>query len=210
MALTISVFSDVICPWCYLGKRRLEHALDQLGSRESTAIEWLPFELNPDMPTEGMERSVYRARKFGAERSADLDAQMIALGHAEGITFAFGRMQRTPNTRKCHMLMAAARQQGGAHVLAEALFRAYFEDGRDVGDEDVLMGLANAAGLDQEQVAAALSNDELRSLIISVEAQAGEMQISGVPFFIVDRKTAVPGAQTAEQWIAMLQEKQNA
>ena len=105
--------------------------------------------------------------------------------------------------------MAAARRQDGAHVLSEALFRAYFDDGRDVGDGDVLVDLASAAGLDQEQVAAALSSEELRSIIISVEAQAAEMQISGVPFFIVNKEAAVSGAQSVEQWVAMLKEQQN-
>ncbi len=134
MPLTISVFSDVICPWCYVGKRRLERALDRLGQRESTTIEWLPFELNPDMPAHGMARALYRARKFGAERAAQLDAQMAELGAQEGIGFAFERMTRTPSTRRAHMLIAAAAQHGRADPVVDALFRAYFEEGRDVGD----------------------------------------------------------------------------
>ena len=204
MPLTISVFSDVICPWCYLGKRRLEHALDQLGLHEITKVEWLPFELNPDMPAEGIKRSVYRARKFGAERSAELDAQMTELGREVGISFAFDRMRRTPNTRKAHVLIAAARQQGGGGALMEALFRAYFEEGRDIGDEAVLLDVADGAGLDRQPALAALNSDELRALIMSVEAQAAEMQISGVPFFIVDQQWAVSGAQSAEQWVKAL------
>lgn len=204
MALTISVFSDVICPWCFLGKRRLEHALDQLGLREATTVEWLPFELNPDMPASGMERSVYRARKFGAERSAELDAQMTELGREEGISFAFHDMQRTPNTRKAHMLIAAARQQGRGAALVEALFRAYFEEGRDVGDETVLLDVAAGVGLDRQAALASLNSDELRTLIVNVEAQAAELQIGGVPFFIVDQQWAVSGAQTTEQWVKAL------
>ncbi|GJE44922.1 DsbA family oxidoreductase [Methylobacterium soli] len=210
MSLTISVFSDVICPWCDLGKRRLERALDQLGLRESTTVEWLPFELNPDMPAEGVERSVYRARKFGAERSAELDRQMTELGREEGISFAFDRMLRTPNTRKAYMLIAAARQQGRGGALVEALFRAYFEEGRDVGDEEVLLDLTTQIGLDRSQALAALASDELRALIVSAEAQAAEMQISGVPFFIVDQQWAVSGAQPSEQWVALIRERQNA
>ncbi|WP_336491229.1 DsbA family oxidoreductase [Methylobacterium nigriterrae] len=208
MRLTISVFSDVICPWCYLGKRRLERALDQLGLGESTTVEWLPFELNPDMPAEGIERFIYRARKFGAERSADLDAQMTELGRAEGIAFAFDRMPRTPNTRKAHMLIAAARQQGRGDALVEALFRAYFEEGRDVGEEKVLLDVAEEVGLDRQAALAALGSLELRALIVSVEAQAAEMQISGVPFFIVDQQWAVSGAQTAQQWVAAFRQRQ--
>src|SRR3954471_3608088 len=124
MSLTISVFSDVICPWCLIGKRRLERALDQLGIRHSTTIEWLPFELNPSMPPEGMERDKYRAQKFGAERAALLDAQLRNLGAAEGVSFGFDRMQRTPNTRRAHMLIAYAGRQGKADAIVEALFRA--------------------------------------------------------------------------------------
>jgi predicted DsbA family dithiol-disulfide isomerase len=210
MSLMISVFSDVICPWCYLGKRRLERALDQLGLRESATVEWLPFELNPEMPAEGVERSVYRARKFGAERSAELDKQMTELGREEGINFAFDRMQRTPNTRKAHMLITAARQEGRTDSLAEALFRVYFEVGRDVGDEEVLLDLATQVGLDRSQAQAALNSDELRARIMRVEAQAAEMQISGVPFFIVDQQWAVSGAQPSEQWVALIRERQNA
>ena len=210
MALTISVFSDVICPWCFLGKRRLEHALDQLGLRETTTVEWLPFELNPDMPAEGIERSVYRARKFGAERSAELDGQMTELGSREGINFAFARMQRTPSTRKAHMLIAAAQQQGSGDALMEALFRDYFEEGRDVGDEAILLDVAEGVGLDRQAALAALKNDDLRSFILSVEARAAEMQIGGVPFFIVDHRWALSGAQSAEQWVALIRQRQNA
>ncbi|MBP27816.1 MAG: disulfide bond formation protein DsbA [Methylobacterium sp.] len=208
MALTVSVFSDVICPWCFLGKRRLEHALHQLELRETTTVEWLPFELNPDMPAEGIERSVYRARKFGAERSAELDAQMTELGGREGISFAFGSMQRTPNTRKAHMLIAAARQHGRGDALVEALFRAYFEQGRDVGDAAVLLDLAEGVGLNRQVALTALKSEELRSHIMSVEAQAAKMQIGGVPFFIVDHQWAVSGAQSAEQWIALIRQRQ--
>ncbi len=146
MPPTISVFSDVICPWCYVGKRRLERALDQLGLRGSATIEWLPFELNPDMPADGMERALYRARKFGAERSERLDAQMAELGRQEGIGFAFDRMTRTPSTRRAHMLIAAAGRHARADPVVDALFRAYFEEGRDVGDPEVLREIGLAAG----------------------------------------------------------------
>lgn len=205
MALTISVFSDAICPWCFLGKRRLEYALDQLGLRETTTVDWLPFELNPDMPAEGIERSVYRAQKFGAERSIELDAQMTELGRKEGISFVLHDMQRTPNTQKAHILIAAAKQQGSGDALVEALFRAYFEQARDVGDKTVLLDVAAGVGVDRQAALAALNSDELRTLIVNVEAQAAAMQIGGVPFFIVDQKWAFSSAQTTEQWIKALQ-----
>ncbi len=204
MPLTISVFSDVICPWCYVGKRRLERALDQLDLRESTAIAWLPFELNPTMPADGIERALYRARKFGAERSAQLDAQMAELGRQEGIAFAFERMTRTPSTRRAHMLIAAAGQHGRADPVVDALFRTYFEEGRDVGDPGVLREIGLGAGLEREIVEDALGNEQLRTLVESIERQAAEMQVAGVPFFIVDRQWAVSGAQPTEQWVEAL------
>ncbi|ACL56574.1 DSBA oxidoreductase [Methylobacterium nodulans ORS 2060] len=209
MPLTIAVFSDVICPWCYLGKRRLERALDQLGLRETAAVEWLPFELNPDMPAEGMERALYRARKFGAERSAQLDAQMAELGRQDGISFAFERMTRTPNTRRAHMLIAAGMHVGRADPVVGALFRAYFEEGRDIGDSDVLLDIGVAAGLDRDLVVEALCSEKLTQLVENIEQQAAQMQVTGVPFFIVDRKWAVSGAQPTEQWVEMIQNRQN-
>ncbi|MGF3021655.1 DsbA family oxidoreductase [Methylobacterium aquaticum] len=208
MPLTISVFSDVICPWCYVGKRRLERALDQLGQRASTTIEWLPFELNPGMPEGGMARADYRARKFGAERAAELDVQMAELGAQEGIAFVFERMMRTPSTRRAHMLIAAASQHGRADPVVDALFRAYFEEGRDVGDPEVLREIGVAAGLERAVVDDALGSEPLRALVESIERQAGEMQVAGVPFFIVDRKWAVSGAQPTEQWVGALQTRQ--
>lgn len=206
MSLTIAVFSDVVCPWCYVGKRRLERALDELGLRASTRIEWLPFELNPDMPEDGVERSAYRERKFGAARSAQLDRQMTELGLGEGLAFALDRIARTPNTRRAHMLIAEAARNNIADAVVEALFRAYFEDGRDIGDPATLIAIAAGAGLATEVAQGALASDALRQEVIAREASAGEMQIGGVPFFIIDRKWAVSGAQPTEAWVKALSE----
>jgi predicted DsbA family dithiol-disulfide isomerase len=204
--MDIAIFSDVICPWCYIGKRRLERALDELGLAGRVAVEWLPFELNPDMPREGMARADYRARKFGAERAAALDANIRAVGAEEGIGFAFDRQARTPNTRAAHMLIAHAsgRGQGGAAV--DALFRAYFEEGRDIGAEAVLLAVAEEAGLDRDETAAALEDEAVRRTVVAAEGRAGALGVSGVPFFIVDRAFAVSGAQPAEAWVEALQE----
>jgi predicted DsbA family dithiol-disulfide isomerase len=207
MPLTIAVFSDVICPWCYVGKRRLERALDQLEIRSTTSVQWLPFELNPDLPEPGIERAVYRARKFGAERSAQLDQQMRALGEEEGISFAFDRMLRTPNTRRAHMLIAQATQDGRGDQLADSLFRAYFEDARDIGDADILMEIAAASGIEREIARRAMESDELRQHVVSLEQRASELRIFGVPFFIIDEEWAVSGAQATEQWVLALREK---
>ena len=202
--LTIAVFSDVICPWCYLGKRRLESALDRLGLRETTTITWLPFELNPAMPPEGMARMDYREQKFGLAKAVQLDAQMTALGEAEGVAFAFGRMTRTPSTRRAHKLIAHATRMGNADPVVEALFRAYFEEARDIGDTDVLAEIATAAGLEREAAFAAMEDELLDSQVADLEAEASQSGISGVPFFIIDGKWAISGAQGPEQWVEAL------
>ncbi len=201
---TISVFSDVICPWCYLGKRRLERGLEALGLAGTLGIRWLPFELNPDMPEAGVPRSEYRARKFGAQRSADLDARMEALGREDGVTFAFDRMQRTPNTRRAHMLIAHAAAEGRGDGIVEALFRAYFEEARDIGDPEVLAEIGAAQGLSTEAARAALGDDVLRETVVLLESRASEIGIGGVPFFILEGGQVVSGAQSSQDWEILL------
>jgi predicted DsbA family dithiol-disulfide isomerase len=203
---TISVFSDVICPWCYLGKRRLERALTDLGLTGAPTIRWLPFELNPDMPQAGMPRAEYRARKFGAQRSAELDARMEALGREDGVAFAFNRMQRTPNTRRAHMLIAHATDEGFGDAVVEALFRAYFEEARDIGDPEVLAEIAAAQGLAGEGVRAALDNEVLRDRVVLLERRAAEIGIGGVPFFILESGQVVSGAQSSKDWEGLLRD----
>ena len=205
--LKIQVFSDVICPWCLVGKRRLERALDELGLRAGTAITWLPFELNPDMPEGGMPRAEYRARKFGPERAASLDADMIRLGREDGIAFRFDRQARTPSTRLAHIALAYAAAHDRQNELKEALMTAYFEGGADVGDPAVLIDLAAGIGLDRDAVTAALADPTLRRQVVATEARAAELGIGGVPFFIVDEAWAMSGAQPSEAWVAALREK---
>jgi predicted DsbA family dithiol-disulfide isomerase len=157
------------------------------------------------MPPEGMARADYRARKFGAERAAALDANIQSVGEEEGIGFAFERQRRTPNTRLAHMLIAHASGQGRGGAVVDALFRAYFEAGRDIGDEAVLLDVAAGAGLGRDEAAAALRDDEVRRTVVLAEGRAGELGISGVPFFIVERAFAISGAQPADAWIETLQ-----
>lgn len=206
--LTIAVVSDVICPWCYLGKRRLERALAELD--QPAEIQWLPYELNPDMPPEGMERASYREQKFGAARAAQFDAQLTALGQEEGVPFAFERQARTPNTRRAHQLIAFAASEGKADAVVEGLFKAYFEDGRDIGSEETLSEVAAEAGLDRGVALAAIRDEGLRAYVADLEGQAASLGIQGVPFFIVDQSWALSGAQPAEQWIAAIRERSGA
>ena len=191
--LTIEVVSDVVCPWCYIGKRRLEKALALLGGEAQVSVRYLPFQLNPEMPQGGMPRAEYRKAKFGSlERSRQLDARLAAEGRGEGIEFAFERMARTPNTIAAHRLIDLAQRQGQGQKVVEELFRAYFEEGKDVGDPKVLDEIAKRGGVsgwpqeaDAKEVAA-------------LEGEMRGLGISAVPTFIFDRKLGVSGAHPPE------------
>jgi len=198
--LPITVYSDVICPWCYVGKRRLEAALAGPGMPGQIAFAWRPFELNPDMPAEGIERKVYRARKFGEARSAELDVQMARTGREVGIEFAFDRMQRTPSTRLAHRLIWEADRQNRQDAVVERLFRGYFEEGLDIGRADVLENVAVEAGLERDAVDRALTSPDSLEAVTKLEQQGYGMGIQGVPFFILLSKYGISGAQPPEFW----------
>ena len=193
--MKLEVASDVICPWCYIGKRRLEKALQLLGSAD-IEIRWLPFQLNPDMPKEGVPRAQYRKAKFGSlERSRQLDARVIAEGRSEGIEFAFERIERTPNTSAAHQLIAMAPDQ---NKVVDALFRAYFEEAKDIGDPKVLAAIAAQCGVPGWP---AQARD-----VSALEGEVREMGISAVPTFIFERKSGVSGAYPAETLAAAIRE----
>src|SRR5262249_55019338 len=146
MVLHADVISDVICPWCYIGKRRLEKAVAALDGRHEVRVRWLPFQLNPRMPTEGVSRREYRTKKVGSwERSQELDARVAAAGEADGIHFAFDRIERTPNTLDAHRLIWLAERQGVQDSVVEALFRAYFTEGRDISSRQPLLDVVAEA-----------------------------------------------------------------
>src|SRR3954451_16578024 len=193
--LTIDVVSDVICPWWFIGKRRLEKAL---GDR-AASVRWHPFQLNPDMPREGIDRKSYRIRKFGSwERSQELDARVAAAGRGEGIAFRFDRMARTPNTLDAHRTIWLAGERGVQDAVVEALFLAYFTDGRDLSDRATLAEVAAGAGLDRAEVGELLEGDKGLDPLRAGEEQARRLGVSGVPFFIVNGRVAVSGAQPPE------------
>jgi predicted DsbA family dithiol-disulfide isomerase len=198
--LSIIVYSDVICPWCYVGKRRLEAALASPGMPKQVNFSWRPFELNPDMPAEGVERKVYRAQKFGEARSAELDVRMAETGREVGIDFAFDRMRRTPNTRLAHRLIWEAERQSRQDAIVDRLFRAYFEEGLDIGSAAVLESLAAEAGLDADGVEAALGGADSLDAVTKLEQQGYAMGIQGVPFFVLLAKYGISGAQPPQFW----------
>ena len=198
--LSIVVYSDVICPWCYVGKRRLETALEAPDAPAQVTFAWRPFELNPDMPAAGIERKVYRARKFGEARSAELDRNMTEIGREIGIGFAFDRQQRTPNTRLAHRLIWEAGRQGHQDAIVTRLFQAYFEEGLDIGSPEVLSALGSEAGLHAAGVGQALNDGDSLEAVMDLEQQGRRMGIEGVPFFVLLGKYGVSGAQPPEYW----------
>ena len=198
--LGIIVYSDVICPWCFVGKRRLEAALNAGALSQPVELAWRPFELNPSMPADGVERHVYRDAKFGAARSAELDRTMAATGRELGIAFAFDRIARTPNTRLAHRLIWEAGRQGRQDAMVERLFHGYFEQGLDIGARPQLESLARECDLAADGVEAALSDTASLDAVVSLEQQGHSLGIEGVPFFIVAQTYAVSGAQPADFW----------
>jgi len=200
-SLEIEIVSDVICPWCYIGKRRLEKALSLIGDGISPTLTWRPFQLNPDMPEGGMARADYRRRKFGSvERGAQLDARVAAEGRAEGIAFAFDRIERTPNTSAAHRLIELAQREGKGQGVVDALFRAYFEEARDIGDAAVLQSIAEANG-----VAGWPAKADAQGVAALEETMRG-FGISAVPTFIFARKLGVSGAHPPESLAQAMQE----
>jgi predicted DsbA family dithiol-disulfide isomerase len=203
----LTIVSDVICPWCFVAKKNLEKALELAGDDLALKITWRPFELNPGMPKEGLNRSAYRSKKFGSwEQSQNLDAQVASAGKLAGITFHHDLMERTPNTFNAHRLIWFAGEEGMQDAVVEALFRAYFVEGRDVGDTKVLAEIAKQAGLSATVVTAFLEGtagtDEVR-----LEAETAKMGgINGVPTFILDGEELFSGAMKPEDMAARLRE----
>lgn len=192
MRIRATVVSDFICPWCYIGKRRLLAAVDSLPAGIAVQIHWRPFELNPDMPPEGIDRRTYRTRKFGSwERSLKLDAQVVEAARNDAIAFNYDRVARTPNTRAAHRLVWLAQHAGDATPLVEAIFRAYFTDGLDIGRPEVLTQTAGAIGYEADQVAAYLATADGSGAVRDLEAQAAAGGIDGVPFVLIERETLV-------------------
>jgi predicted DsbA family dithiol-disulfide isomerase len=203
----LTIVSDVICPWCFVAKKNLEKALELAGTDFVVKITWRPFELNPGMPKEGLNRREYRSKKFGSwEKSQNLDAQVATAGKLAGITFHHDLMERTPNTFNAHRLIWLACEEGVQDAVVEALFRAYFVDGRDVGATKVLAQIAKQAGLSDTVVAAFLEGTAGTDEVL-LEAETAKMGgISGVPTFILDGEELFSGAMKPEHMAARLRE----
>src|ERR1700731_2176115 len=204
-ALAIEVISDAICPWCWVAKRRLDRAIAALAPDITASVTWRPFELNPEMPKAGVDRRAYRSAKFGSwQRSQVLDAQVAAAGRSEGLVFNHDKMERTPNTVDAHRLILLAGQQGKQDVVVEGLFAAYFDEGRDVGDPNVLADVGASAGLNRAKVLAVLVSDEGQAEVRSELQRAENLCMSGVPTVLANGVPLFSGAIRAELMEAAL------
>jgi len=198
--LSLAIVSDIACPWCFVGKARLETALAQHGLADRFAITWLPYELNPDMPVAGMDRTQYLDAKFGPGRRKEIEVRLSEAALESGVTFNWGKVTKSVNTRLAHMLVAAASTVQRGSEMKAALFKAYWQDGRDVGDVETLVAIAVEQGFDEQAARDQLASDELRDTVIGLENRMREIGVDGVPFFIVDGKLALSGAQPPDVW----------
>lgn len=205
-AVKLDILSDPICPWCYIGKTHLDKALAEVPDHPFV-IEWHPFQLNPDMPREGMDRREYLERKFGGKEGA-VKAYAPVVEHAEkaGLTINFEAMQRTPNTLDAHRLIHWAGVEGKQTQVVDALFKAYFVDARDIGDHAVLADVAQEAGMEANVAARLLEGDSDVQAIRDRDAHSRKMGVSSVPTFIVANQHAVPGAQPPELWKQVIED----
>ena len=202
----LDILSDPICPWCYIGKTTLFRALEQVGDHPFT-IEWHPFQLNPDMPPEGMDRRAYLEAKFGGKEGA-VRAYAPVVQHAEaaGLKIDFEAMDRTPNTLDAHRLIHWAGIEQRQTFVVDLLFRAYFVEGRDIGNPEVLCDIADTAEMDAAVVGKLLASDADADDIRKRDAHSREMGVNSVPTFIVANQHAVPGAQPVERWVQVIEE----
>ena len=196
--LSIEIVLDLVCPWCYLGTRRLMRTLRRRPDLLFD-LTWRPFLLNPDMPRLGMARPDYIVRKFGGEeRARRLYASITEIGRAEGIQFRFDRIRRTPSSIDGHRLVHLASRFGRADAMIEALFSAHFTDGQDIGEHGVLIAVAAACGLDPLSVRDYLLGDEDTDMVHADNLRAHRLGINGVPCFVIGGRHAIAGAQEPE------------
>ena len=196
--IVVDVISDIVCPWCFIGKRRLEQAMAL--SDTPLAIHWRPFQLDPTIPPEGKDRRAYMEAKFGSlEKIASIHAHITKLGTELGISFAFDRIKVSPNTLDAHRLIRWAGEASLQEPVVEALFRAYFIDGRNLGDRDVLADIAGAAGMDRAEITRRLAADDDKAEVRADIVASQRIGVSGVPTYILANRYGLVGAQPAEE-----------
>lgn len=204
--IKLDILSDPVCPWCYIGKANLDRALES-HPEHPFDIEWHPFQLNPEMPQGGMDRRDYLEAKFGGRQAAaEVYARIDTAAQAAGLAIDWGAMTVTPNTLDAHRLIHWAGLEGRQTPVVSALFRAYFREGRDIGDRAVLLEIADAAGLDRAMIERLLNSDADADEIRARDAHARDRGVTGVPTFVVANQHVVPGAQPPELWSQVIEE----
>jgi predicted DsbA family dithiol-disulfide isomerase len=203
-AMRVDIYSDTVCPWCYLGKRRFELALAGRPQYEPR-INWRPFELNPDLPWDGVERAKYLASKFGdSAQIEENEAALVRHGLAVGLEFRFDLIERMPNTRRSHLLIAHAARQGLSSEVVERIMQGYFEEGCNIGDVEELVRLGVEAGLAERETRSAMVLRAGQDGVVAAERHAAVLGIGGVPTFIFDRQYSVSGAQEIETFTQLI------
>lgn len=203
----VEVVSDVVCPWCYIGKRRMEKAVERLKDDFDFQITFSPFELNPDMPEEGASQKAYLVQKFGSEeRYHQVTEHVTQVAREEGLSFHFDKQSTSPNTRDAHRIIWFARQEGKQAEVKEAFLKAYFEEGIDLSRKDNLVDVAVSAGLEKERVESLLNSDFAKAEVAMSEQMNQQRGISGVPFYIINRQYGLSGAQPSETFEKVFRE----
>ena len=204
--MRVEIYSDIVCPWCFIGKRRWEKAIETAGYANHVQVTWRPFQLNPTMPKSGMDRRTYLEAKFGgADARREIEERLAKAGVADGIMFAFDRIARTPNTFEAHRLMWFAQQHKRQDDLAEGLFHAYFSEGRDIGDGQTLVDVAAEIGLDRDATRQFLASDQGVEVVREEETAGHRLGIRGVPYFVLNGTYAISGAQPPDIFVLALQ-----
>jgi predicted DsbA family dithiol-disulfide isomerase len=204
--MRVEIYSDMVCPWCFIGKRRWEKAIETAGYANQVQVTWRPFQLNPTMPKSGMDRRTYLEAKFGgAEARREIEERLAKAGVTDGIMFAFDRIARTPNTFEAHRLMWFAQQHKKQDDLAEGLFHAYFSEGRDIGDGQTLVDVAEEIGLDRDATRQFFASDQGVEVVREEEAAGHRLGIRGVPYFMLNGTYAISGAQPPDIFVSALQ-----
>lgn len=203
--LHLQVVADMICPWCFNGKRGLDRALEILAHQGvNVDVEWLPFQLNPDMPVEGMNRKEFRTRRFGWENALAMDARAVEYGRQVGADFNYQIQSRTPNTVATHALVRLAGAEGGAALqgkVVEALFAAYFTYGKDIGEATELQRIAEEAGMEPDAVRRSLTS---QAEVLKIDASLRSSGLSGVPSYLLDDKLLFSGLQDVDNYVKTL------
>jgi predicted DsbA family dithiol-disulfide isomerase len=201
--ISVDMISDVICPWCFLGKRRLDKAIAAVPDLQ-VEVNFRPFFLDPAIPAEGLDRHDYMAAKFGEERLKTIHDPLLAAGKEDGIAYDFDAITRTPSSMNAHRLLRWAHLIGSQRQVKEALFTAYWCWGKDISDIDVLKTIATVNGLNGEEIAEELATERDKAEVLEEARLAQQIGVTGVPTFVVNRKYGAAGAQPVESLVGLI------